>query len=484
MTRTRNRHSGPAMTWLARVTVLALGAATLTVPLAVMTGAEAARIQPRTTVPTTTLAVIKTIRVGSNPSGVAVNDQDDTVYVTNFSSDNVSVINGRTGERTDDTITVGSGPEAVAVNQEDDTVYVTNYFASPGTVSVINGRTRAVATINVGNNPGSVAINQTDDTVYVGNIQSRNVSVINGRTGLLTADTITLGVPREPLGIAVNQRDDTLYVTTFAGNEVWVTNGRSPTVVSSIGVGANPAGVAMDQDDDTVYVANYLANPGTVSVINGRTGQRTDDTITVGTRPFAVAIDQANDTVYVTNNNSNNVSVINGRNTDDSKTIGVGSSPYLIAVDSAGTNAGLVYVTNRNLAANTVSVIGRVTPSLGALYGEAGNRLTISVDAPQVAYAVDDSTIASVSFDDTPSTGLTAESGDDWKVTVPAGSGTVNVKVTFRGGLIASAGTFTYGAAPNPTPTPSPPAPAIVPASQVLSGQVGVCPSARRRRSL
>ena len=78
MTRTRNRHSGPAMTWLARVTVLALGAATLTVPLAVMTGAEAAGIQPRTTVPTTTLAVIKTIRVGSNPSGVAVNDQDDT----------------------------------------------------------------------------------------------------------------------------------------------------------------------------------------------------------------------------------------------------------------------------------------------------------------------------------------------------------------------------------------------------------------------
>jgi hypothetical protein len=61
--------------------------------------AEAARVQPRITSPTSTLAVIKIIGVGLSPVGVAVNDQGDTVYVTNLGSDDMSVINGRTGLR-------------------------------------------------------------------------------------------------------------------------------------------------------------------------------------------------------------------------------------------------------------------------------------------------------------------------------------------------------------------------------------------------
>ena len=97
--RARDHHTGRGMTWLARATVLALGAATLTVPLTIMTGAEAARVQPRITSPTSTLAVIKIIGVGLSPVGVAVNDQGDTVYVTNLGSDDMSVINGRTGLR-------------------------------------------------------------------------------------------------------------------------------------------------------------------------------------------------------------------------------------------------------------------------------------------------------------------------------------------------------------------------------------------------
>ena len=88
-------------------------------------GSAAPLVQHQSVAATSTLAVIKTIRLGTTPYGVAVNDGDDTVYVANFNSGTVSVINGRTATE-DDTITVGSLPAGVAVNQGDDTVYVTN----------------------------------------------------------------------------------------------------------------------------------------------------------------------------------------------------------------------------------------------------------------------------------------------------------------------------------------------------------------------
>jgi YVTN family beta-propeller protein len=102
-------------------------------------GLAAPPVQAQSVAATSTLAVITTIGVGGGPRGVAVDEGDYTVYVTNFFSGTVSVINGRLGVLTDDTITVGSNPEGVAVDQGDDTVYVTN---QGGTVSVINGRRR------------------------------------------------------------------------------------------------------------------------------------------------------------------------------------------------------------------------------------------------------------------------------------------------------------------------------------------------------
>ena len=333
-------------------------------------GLAAPPVQAQSVAATSTLAVITTIGVGSAPWGVAVDEGDDTVYVTNLNGDNVSVINGRTGTVAG-TIPVGDRPEGVAVNEGDDTVYVTNLGGN--SVWVINGRTRTV-----------------DDTITVGGL---------------------------PFGVAVNQGDDTVYVTNQGSFTVSVINGRTRTVAGTITVGGAPIGVAVDQGDDTVYVTNY--GSGTVSVINGKTGVLTDDTITVGTTPRGVAV-----------------------------------------VDGSGTNAGLVYVTN--FADSTVSVIGRVTPSLGSASGPAGSTVTVTLDVPQVDYDVDDSTVTSVSFGDDTATGLTAVAGDAWTLTVPAGSGTVPVTVTFNGGLTASAGTFTYGS----TPGPNPPAP--TPASAPL----------------
>ncbi|MGI9197390.1 MAG: fibronectin type III domain-containing protein [Candidatus Nanopelagicales bacterium] len=402
----------------------------------------ATRVAPATaTPPATTYAVIRTVVIGGNPDGVAVNDADDTVYVTSYPRF-LFVINGRTGVL-DDTVIVGDLPRGVAVNQADDTVYVAN-SVSEG-VSVVNGRTGSVEdTIAVDSPPYAVAVVQADDTVYVTNNDSNSVSVINGRTDSVD-DTIAVGI--QPYGIAVDQADDTVYVANNGGGSVSVINGRTGSVDDSIVVGVEPFGVAVDQADDSVYVTNFMSS--SVSVINGRTDS-VEDTIAVGILPWGIAVNEADDSVYVTDVVSNSVSVMSGRTGSVDDTIAVGAQPYGVAVDQAD---GLIYVTNS--ASGSVSVIARVSPSMPDPYGWADDSLTVSLGVLGVPtdYVVDDSTIASVSFDDSVGTGLTRIPGtNQWRVSVPEGTGTRSVKVSLSGGLMASAGNFTYGTAPGPTP--------------------------------
>jgi YVTN family beta-propeller protein len=128
-----------------------------------------------------------TVPVGVFPIEVAVDDATHSVYVTDFNYGDapgtVSVINGATCNGTDitgcgrpfATVTVGFGPYPVAVDTRTDTIYVGDYFSAA--VSVLNGDTcnahrtsgctRPVPERAVGSQPNVVAVNQKTDTVYV-----------------------------------------------------------------------------------------------------------------------------------------------------------------------------------------------------------------------------------------------------------------------------------------------------------------------------
>ena len=63
--------------------------------------------------------VVATIPVGTQPVGVAFNPDNGDLYVTNFSSNTVSVINPATNTVVATPITVGSGPVGVAFKPDD-----------------------------------------------------------------------------------------------------------------------------------------------------------------------------------------------------------------------------------------------------------------------------------------------------------------------------------------------------------------------------
>ena len=285
------------------------------------------------------------IQVGSNPSGIAIDQATGTVYVTNGGGDTVSVINAATCNAVDfsgcsqdhATVTVGTGPAGIAVNQATSTVYVADEgTTSPGdAVSVINAATcnahrhtgcgQVPATVTVGSAPLGVAVNPVTDTVYVtdfGGFAGDAVSVINGATcngaqhsGCeLAPASVTVGPA--PWGLAIDQVANTIYVANNNGGDgpasLSVINGaicdgsntsgcgKTPPTIA--GIGRAPNGISFDPATYTIYTANAL--DATVSVVNlsrGAIGLPSGQLpkVAVGSVPEALAIDHATHTIYI-----------------------------------------------------------------------------------------------------------------------------------------------------------------------------------------
>ena len=93
--------------------------------------------------------VTTTVAVGTYPWPLAVNPVTNKIYVANFSTNNVTVIDGATNGTTP--VAVGTNPQAVAVNPVTNKIYVAN--RDNGSVTVIDGATNDSTTVVVDHNP-------------------------------------------------------------------------------------------------------------------------------------------------------------------------------------------------------------------------------------------------------------------------------------------------------------------------------------------
>jgi DNA-binding beta-propeller fold protein YncE len=282
-----------------------------------------------------------TTSVGAAPSGVAVDTATHTVYVANPGDDTVSVLNASQCSSSDaagctspsPTVHVGAGPTGVAVDQATDSVYVADNGG--GTVSVINGGTCNATeqsgcmgnppTINVGGGPSAIGVNPTTDTIYV------------TEGGVLQSPTARAG--------DTTSAGDTVSVIDGATCNATVQSGCGQTP-GTVTVGAGPFGIAINPTTDSIYVANAgqfgaadSALGRTVSLIDGATCNATDHagcgrpatTVTVGVAPFGVAVDQSTNKIYVANNTGgdspSSLSVIDGASCDATKTSGCAGRP-------------------------------------------------------------------------------------------------------------------------------------------------------------
>ena len=257
------------------------------------------------------------IKVGSEPRSIAINPTTNIIYIANYLSDTITVLDGNNRDRVIADIKVGKSPAGLALDLTKNIVYVTNQDLN--SVSVIDGRTnQVISNFTVGLSPTGIAINPLTGMIYVISSLTDSVSVVEGRTHVMSK-MITVG--KSPTGIAINALTDMIYVANKDSNSTSVIDGRSSRVVADIPVGHSPYSVAVNPKTNKIFVTNRgfplddvittITDSMSVSVIDGNTN-KVIKTLQVGKSPEGIAVDPIRNMVYVANSGSYSVSIVNG----------------------------------------------------------------------------------------------------------------------------------------------------------------------------
>jgi YVTN family beta-propeller protein len=268
-----------------------------------------------------------------NPIAIALNPASHTAYVVErgwgpdpftgkgcaWISDVVRAVDTSTLAVTSiyNKLTLGRlGFLGIDVNQTTSDIYLSD----EGTIFPLVANSIVViganaATIPVGTTPIGVSVNATTNKIYVANSGSNDISVIDAASNSVVT-TITDPNAVAPLAIAVNPTTNTIYVANSQSNNITVIDGATDSVTSTIPVGTSPSGVAVDEQTNFIYVANagdsQTGDPGSITVIDGKTNAATTLMDSKAKNPVAVAANPVTNKIYVANSSSKNVTVIDG----------------------------------------------------------------------------------------------------------------------------------------------------------------------------
>lgn len=312
-------------------------------------------------------ALVGSAPVGNGPGALAVDPATHTAYVANgfnntgpnAGGNTVSVIDTRHCDAQDvshcqgpwPTITVGNLPSGIAIDEQTDTVYVTNF--GDNTVSVFNGATcngeqpsgcgQTPATVPVGSGPIGIFADPANHTLYIPDGVEDDVSMLDtatcNATDLAACPTTpppTVAVPSNAVAGAVDSSTHTVYVSVCGdpdsgcpaginGVSVFDASTCNATVQSgcaqlgTIPTAIFPSDVQIDPANQTLYTANgddtisafdlHDCNAGDLS------GCATDvpGTVTIpgASTSLWVAVDAPLHTVYVVYQSDDVLAVVN-----------------------------------------------------------------------------------------------------------------------------------------------------------------------------
>ncbi|MGC2617387.1 MAG: Ig-like domain repeat protein [Acidobacteriaceae bacterium] len=286
--------------------------------------------------------LVATVTAGTGPTGVAVNQTTNTIYVADNTVNTLLVIDGATNATS--TIQAGAPLAGVAVNPITNTVYaLTN--ATPGSVVVIDGATSTVTTtVTLPSAASVIEVNSATNQIYVG--EQDDVAVIDGATNAVTTN---ISVPQAVSSLVVDSSRNVvwaLYGVSGSDSTLAQINGATNTIANTVQVGSGDTGFALNASTNTLYVSDAAGNQ--MFVIDGATVAITD-TVSVGNISAAPpGINPVTNTIYVVNCRGNiyepclvyGVNVVDGATNAITAVVSAPSYGYLL-VDSVTNNVVL-----------------------------------------------------------------------------------------------------------------------------------------------
>jgi YVTN family beta-propeller protein len=206
-----------------------------------------------------------TIKVGTNPLGVAVLPRLHKAIVVNNLSNSASVID-ELGPTVTSSPTTGSNPVGVAADQDTGEAAVTNSQAN--TVSILSLATNGLSnTITTGQRPLAVAFDYQTHQIAVAADASNSVGIATASAGGLTT-SFSISVPTS---VAYDPATNDFLAASSTNNSVTIYDPTAQAQVGFLRVGINPTAIAYNYLTGTLVSTNTGSHTITVAdILNNR----------------------------------------------------------------------------------------------------------------------------------------------------------------------------------------------------------------------
>jgi DNA-binding beta-propeller fold protein YncE len=211
----------------------------------------------------TTKRITGSVNVKTPLYDVAFDPNSRLLYATGAS--NLFRINA-TRQEILGSVPVGSYAEGIAINPGDDKVYVANFGSS--SITVVDGRSFSIIkTIALphGTTPSSLALDVSTNKLFATTGRNSVLAIDGGSGGVLAS--IAVGnspTQNSTYALAIDSHSQVVFVASTPGTVITAIDAVSYGIVASIRLGFTPFEIAFNPSNGNVYVTNYHL----VSVIN------------------------------------------------------------------------------------------------------------------------------------------------------------------------------------------------------------------------
>lgn len=294
----------------------------------------------------------RTLQVGSNPTGLAVNPVRNEVYVVNTDSGTVSVIDTESN-RVVATIPVHRQPYFISVDNTGRRAYVAN--SGSNNVSVIDlDKRREIAVAGTGEQPGLARISPDNRTLVVTNRRSGSVSVYSiapysesaesavppahilrfrsAFSGCPGATDAVILPDSSKAFIACSSGHQVMAINLAADPASWAAKQAPALMVDHLltllDVGDAPVNLAMKPDGGEIFVSNF--NADSISEISTWTNE-VGWTQAIGNKPSHALVSRDNSSLWVSNFGADSISLYSIDDGRVSNSVHTGSGPDALA---------------------------------------------------------------------------------------------------------------------------------------------------------
>jgi len=291
----------------------------------------------------------RTLRVGDDPTGLAVNPVRNEVYVVNTKSDSISVIDAETN-RVVAAIPVHRRPYFISVDDTGHRAFVAN--SGSNSVSVIDlDRRREIAVAGTGEQPGVARISPDNRTLVVTNRGSGSISLYDvapyrqapdSASPILRFRAAFSGCPGATDAVILPDSSK-VFVACSGGHQVMAVNlaadpkswnaRQNPSLLTDhlltlLDVGKTPVNLAMKPDGGEIFVSNFDSDSiSEIDTWNNQVGW----TQAIGNKPTHGIVSRDNSSLWVSNFGADSLSLYSIDDGRVSNSVHTGSQPDALA---------------------------------------------------------------------------------------------------------------------------------------------------------